>query len=77
VTDDSRITTTISIADVLSLKLRALQAHATQVSVWQAVEGAHSYALSNGIAQPVPAAEFYVLARGAADGADTDLFGGL
>jgi N-acetyl-1-D-myo-inositol-2-amino-2-deoxy-alpha-D-glucopyranoside deacetylase len=77
VTDDSQITTTVSIADVLSLKLRALQAHATQVSVWQAVDGAHSYALSNGIAQPIPAAEFYVLARGAAEGADTDLFGGL
>jgi N-acetyl-1-D-myo-inositol-2-amino-2-deoxy-alpha-D-glucopyranoside deacetylase len=76
-TDDSQITTTVSIADVLSLKLRALQAHATQVSVWHAVDGVHSYALSNGIAQPIPAAEFYVLARGAADGADTDLFGGL
>lgn len=74
VTDDARITTTISIAEVLSVKLRALGAHATQVSVWQAADGAHSYALSNGIAHPIPAAEFYVLAKGSADGAETDLF---
>ncbi|MGH3878677.1 MAG: N-acetyl-1-D-myo-inositol-2-amino-2-deoxy-alpha-D-glucopyranoside deacetylase [Actinophytocola sp.] len=77
VTDDSLITTTVSIADVLSAKLRALRAHATQVSVWQAADGAHCYALSNGIAQPIPAAEFYVLAQGEPTGSDTDLFGGL
>jgi N-acetyl-1-D-myo-inositol-2-amino-2-deoxy-alpha-D-glucopyranoside deacetylase len=77
VTDDSRITTTVSVADVLSVKLRALRAHATQISVWQSATGAHCYALSNGIAQPVPGAEFYVLAGGDPDGADTDLFGGL
>ncbi|MPZ79488.1 MAG: N-acetyl-1-D-myo-inositol-2-amino-2-deoxy-alpha-D-glucopyranoside deacetylase [Actinophytocola sp.] len=77
VTDDSRITTTVSIADVLSVKLRALRAHTTQVSVWQSAEGATCYALSNGIAQPIPAAEFYVLAGGDPAGAGTDLFGGL
>jgi len=77
VTDDSQITTTVSIADVLSLKLRALQAHATQVSVWQAVEGADSFALSNGIARPVSVAEVYVLASGAGADADTDMFGVL
>jgi N-acetyl-1-D-myo-inositol-2-amino-2-deoxy-alpha-D-glucopyranoside deacetylase len=77
VTDDSRITTTVSIADVLSVKLRALRAHPTQVSVWQSADGALCYALSNGIAQPVPAAEFFVLAAGDPAGADTDLFGGM
>ena len=76
VTDDSRITTTVSVADVLSAKLRALRAHATQISVWQADDGL-CYALSNGIAQPIPAAEFYVLAQGDPAGADADLFGGL
>ncbi len=76
VTDDAHITTTVAITDVLSDKLRALRAHATQISVWQAGDGAHCYALSNGIAQPIPAAEFYVLAAGP-DGADTDLFGGM
>jgi len=77
VTDDSLITTTVSTADVGSVKLQALAAHSTQISVWQGADGAHAYALSNGIAQPIPPAEFYVLARGSADGAATDLFGGL
>jgi N-acetyl-1-D-myo-inositol-2-amino-2-deoxy-alpha-D-glucopyranoside deacetylase len=77
VTDDSLITTTVSIADVLSIKLRALRAHSTQISVWQSGAGALCYALSNGIAQPVPPAEFYVLATGDPVGADADLFGGL
>lgn len=77
VTDDSRITTAVSTDAVLSTKLRALRAHSTQVSVWQSDDGAHCYALSNGIAQPIPAAEYYVLASGDPDGADADLFGGL
>jgi N-acetyl-1-D-myo-inositol-2-amino-2-deoxy-alpha-D-glucopyranoside deacetylase len=77
VTDDALITTTVSIADVLAAKLRALAAHATQISVWHSAGGAHCYALSNGIAQPIPATEFYVLAAGDPTGADTDLFGGM
>lgn len=77
VTDDVLITTTVRITDVLADKLRALRAHPTQISVWQAADGAHCYALSNGIAQPIPAAEFFVQAAGDRDGADTDLFGGM
>lgn len=77
VTDDALITTTIATDDVLSLKLRALTAHSTQVSVWQGAEGACAYALSNGLAQPLPPAEFYLLGQGDGAGADTDLFGGL
>jgi N-acetyl-1-D-myo-inositol-2-amino-2-deoxy-alpha-D-glucopyranoside deacetylase len=77
VTDDELITTTIDISDHLPAKLSAMRAHATQVSVWQSAEGVAAYALSNGVAQPVVGAEYYVLARGAADGASTDLFGGL
>lgn len=77
VTDDAHITTTVAIADVLSVKLRALRAHATQISVWQSADGAHCYALSNGIAQPIPAAEFFVLAGGEPAGAESDLFGGM
>jgi N-acetyl-1-D-myo-inositol-2-amino-2-deoxy-alpha-D-glucopyranoside deacetylase len=82
VTDDAEITTTVRVADHLPAKLRALRAHATQVSVWQGEDGVHSYALSNGIAQPIVDDEFYVLAT-ATDGADSvgtiggDLFGGL
>ncbi|GAB3454733.1 N-acetyl-1-D-myo-inositol-2-amino-2-deoxy-alpha-D-glucopyranoside deacetylase [Actinophytocola sediminis] len=77
VTDDALITTTVSVADVLSVKLRALRAHSTQISVWQSAAGANCYALTNGIAQPIPADEFYILAAGDPTGADTDLFGGL
>jgi N-acetyl-1-D-myo-inositol-2-amino-2-deoxy-alpha-D-glucopyranoside deacetylase len=77
VTDDALITTTVSVADVYAMKLRAIAAHATQVSVWRSAGGTHCYALSNGIAQPIPPAEFYVLADGEATGADTDLFGGM
>jgi len=77
VTEDSRITTTVAVGDVLAEKLRALRAHSTQISVWQSAQGALCYALSNGVAQPIPDAEFYVLAGGDPAGADTDLFGGL
>jgi N-acetyl-1-D-myo-inositol-2-amino-2-deoxy-alpha-D-glucopyranoside deacetylase len=77
VTDDELITTTVSVDDVLAMKLRAIAAHATQVSVWRSAGGTHCYALSNGIAQPIPSAEFYVLADGEDSGADTDLFGGM
>jgi len=74
VTDDDLITTTVDVSEHLVAKVRALRAHSTQISVWQ---GGAAYALSNGIAQPVVPAEYYVLARGPADGAGADLFGGL
>jgi N-acetyl-1-D-myo-inositol-2-amino-2-deoxy-alpha-D-glucopyranoside deacetylase len=45
--------------------------------VWQGTDGALAYALSNGIAQPLPPAEFYLLGAGDGTGAGTDLFGGL
>jgi N-acetyl-1-D-myo-inositol-2-amino-2-deoxy-alpha-D-glucopyranoside deacetylase len=70
---DETITTVIDIADYLPAKLRAMQAHATQISVWQD----RAYALSSFIAQPVLPHEYYRLAAGSAVGAETDLFGGL
>ncbi|GAA3872114.1 N-acetyl-1-D-myo-inositol-2-amino-2-deoxy-alpha-D -glucopyranoside deacetylase [Saccharothrix violaceirubra] len=73
---DDTITTTIDISDQVVAKLRALRAHSTQVGVWQDGTDA-AYSLSNSIAQPVLRAEHYVLARGRAEGAETDLFGGL
>ncbi len=45
--------------------------------MWQGADGAGAYALSNGIAQPLPPTEFYLLGQGDGTGADTDLFGGL
>jgi N-acetyl-1-D-myo-inositol-2-amino-2-deoxy-alpha-D-glucopyranoside deacetylase len=76
VVPDDVITTVIDIEEHLPAKLRALRAHATQISVWQ--DNGHSaYALSNGIAQPVCAREHFVLASGPGMGAAADLFGGL
>jgi N-acetyl-1-D-myo-inositol-2-amino-2-deoxy-alpha-D-glucopyranoside deacetylase len=77
VTDDALITTVIDTSEVVSEKLRALAAHSTQISVWQGGDGERAYALTNGIAQPIPAREFYLLGQGPGEGAETDLFGGL
>lgn len=76
VVPDDAVTTVIDIEEHLPAKLRALRAHATQVTVWQ--DNGHSaYALSNGIAQPVLPREHFILSSGPATGAATDLFGGL
>ncbi|GAA1963927.1 N-acetyl-1-D-myo-inositol-2-amino-2-deoxy-alpha-D-glucopyranoside deacetylase [Amycolatopsis minnesotensis] len=73
-TPDAEITTSIDITGHLGAKISALRAHATQVSV---PDGANCFALSNGIAQPLPPAECFVHAGGSAEGVSTDLFGGL
>jgi N-acetyl-1-D-myo-inositol-2-amino-2-deoxy-alpha-D-glucopyranoside deacetylase len=69
---DDVITTVLDVSDALPAKVRALQAHTTQISVWP-----DGYALSNGIAQPILREEFFALACGDPDGCATDLFGGL
>lgn len=72
---DEHITTTVDIAESLPAKFAALRAHATQVEVREP-----AFALSNGIAQPVAASEYFVLAAGdggTGNGADEDIFGGL
>lgn len=74
-TPDAEITTTVDVRDHVPAKLAALRAHATQVEVPATREPC--FALSNGVAQPVPGAEFFVLVRGQAAGAELDLFGGL
>jgi N-acetyl-1-D-myo-inositol-2-amino-2-deoxy-alpha-D-glucopyranoside deacetylase len=71
---DERAGTTIDVRDHLEVKVTALRAHATQVTV---VDSPRCFALSNGIAQPLLPAEYFVLAHGAGEGADDDLFGGL
>ncbi|ALG06642.1 1D-myo-inositol 2-acetamido-2-deoxy-alpha-D-glucopyranoside deacetylase [Kibdelosporangium phytohabitans] len=77
VTPDDEITTVVPIADHLDAKLRALRAHQTQVTVWQDDSGSSCYALSNDIAQPIVGHEYYILASGRPDDAESDLFGGL
>jgi N-acetyl-1-D-myo-inositol-2-amino-2-deoxy-alpha-D-glucopyranoside deacetylase len=74
---DDVITTVVDVAAHLPAKLRALRAHATQISVWDDGAGHTGYALSNGVAQPIAAAEYFVLAKGSTAGAERDLFGGL
>jgi N-acetyl-1-D-myo-inositol-2-amino-2-deoxy-alpha-D-glucopyranoside deacetylase len=75
VTPDEEITTTLDVTAYLPAKVAALRAHATQLTV---VDGDVPYfALTNEIAQPIPAADSFVLAHGPAEGAAGDLFGGL
>lgn len=70
-------TTVVDAAAYLGAKVAALRAHATQVRV-----GEGTFALSNGVDQPLTAVECYRLVRGQlvpAPGGDleTDLFAGL
>jgi N-acetyl-1-D-myo-inositol-2-amino-2-deoxy-alpha-D-glucopyranoside deacetylase len=74
VVNDDLIGTVVDIAAHVPAKLRALRAHATQVSVWESGERV-VYALSNDIAAPVLPNEYFVLASGNPDGAEHDLFG--
>ncbi|GAA4841369.1 N-acetyl-1-D-myo-inositol-2-amino-2-deoxy-alpha-D-glucopyranoside deacetylase [Saccharopolyspora rosea] len=79
--DDAEITTAVDVSEHLPAKISALRAHGTQVRVWldhwDNGAGVAAFALSNGVAQPVVAAEHYVLASGEPEGCETDLFGGL
>ncbi|SED70395.1 N-acetyl-1-D-myo-inositol-2-amino-2-deoxy-alpha-D-glucopyranoside deacetylase [Streptomyces sp. 2231.1] len=72
VVDDERITTTIDGGAHASAKAAAMRAHATQIEVAEPY-----FALSNELAQPLFTTEYYELVRGPAQGAGTDLFGGL
>jgi N-acetyl-1-D-myo-inositol-2-amino-2-deoxy-alpha-D-glucopyranoside deacetylase len=74
-TPDEEITTKLDVAAYVPAKLAALRAHATQLAV---VDGGVPYfALTNEVAQPIPAHDSFVLAHGPAEGAADDLFGGL
>ncbi|WUL63896.1 N-acetyl-1-D-myo-inositol-2-amino-2-deoxy-alpha-D-glucopyranoside deacetylase [Amycolatopsis sp. NBC_00345] len=74
-TPDEKVSTVLDISAHLPAKLAALRAHETQLTV---VDGdVVHFALTNDIAQPIPRAEYFVLAHGDPAGAETDLFGGL
>ncbi|MGH3515973.1 MAG: N-acetyl-1-D-myo-inositol-2-amino-2-deoxy-alpha-D-glucopyranoside deacetylase [Haloechinothrix sp.] len=72
---DDRVHSTIDITGHLDAKFAALQAHATQVSVWRG--STPCFALSNGIALPNVDSEYFELVSGPAEGVAADLFGGL
>lgn len=72
------VTTTIDVSDGLAAKRKALQFHATQITV---APSGREFALSNNVAQPVLPEEHFILARGqrgplGADGREHDLFAG-
>lgn len=77
--DESRITTRIDASDGLPAKIRALGAHATQVTVGPT---GRACALSNDMAFPILGRECYILAAGTLGdqdphGFETDLLAGL
>lgn len=75
---DTTVTTTVCIDDQLPAKVAALRAHATQISVWDG-DGAHCYALSDGVARPLLPVEEFTLVGGRVDPDQVraDLFGDL
>ncbi|MGH3962041.1 MAG: N-acetyl-1-D-myo-inositol-2-amino-2-deoxy-alpha-D-glucopyranoside deacetylase [Pseudonocardiaceae bacterium] len=73
---DAEVTTRLDVTTHRSAVLAAMRAHSTQVRVWAA--GPHqAFVLSDGVARPVLGSEYLTLARGPAEGAQDDLFGGL
>ncbi|MGC0362956.1 N-acetyl-1-D-myo-inositol-2-amino-2-deoxy-alpha-D-glucopyranoside deacetylase [Rhodococcus sp. 27YEA15] len=77
--DDSLVTTAIDVGAVMAVKIKALQAHATQLTI---APSGTEYALSNNVVQPILAVEHYVLVDGEvglvdADGREGDLFSGV
>lgn len=76
---DEAVTTTLDVGEQLPAKITALRAHATQVCVWEGQPGERAYALSDGLARPLPPVEQYTLVGGrvAAAQVGTDLFGGV
>lgn len=77
---DATVTARIDVSAHLPAKLAALRAHATQLTVWQD-GGLAAFALTNEIAQPVPAGECYALVGAArsvlGQETETDLFEGI
>jgi N-acetyl-1-D-myo-inositol-2-amino-2-deoxy-alpha-D-glucopyranoside deacetylase len=77
--DPAVVTTTIDVSEVYAAKVKALRAHATQVTV---ADSGTEYALSNNIIQPILGEEHFVLVSGQlgpvdATGRETDLFAGV
>jgi len=73
---DREVTAAVDVSNVLDRKVRALAAHATQVTV---APSRTEFALSNNIIQPVMSTEHFIRTdAGRVDGAvETDLFAGV
>lgn len=72
---DADVTTRIEVGAFRAAHLAAIRAHVTQA--WAHDGPPASYAVSNGVAQPMPAVEEYVLLDGGAHGPEDDLFAGI
>lgn len=76
---DDRITTVIDAPEHLAAKVAAMRAHATQIAIGPT---GRAFALSNNVALPVLAREYYVLVAGRpgstdGTGLETDLLSGI
>ncbi|MER8027531.1 N-acetyl-1-D-myo-inositol-2-amino-2-deoxy-alpha-D-glucopyranoside deacetylase [Streptomyces bauhiniae] len=72
VVPDERITTAVDGTAYAAAKAAAMRAHATQITV-----AGEYFALSNDLAQPLFATEYYELVRGSAEPGESDLFAGV
>jgi N-acetyl-1-D-myo-inositol-2-amino-2-deoxy-alpha-D-glucopyranoside deacetylase len=77
--DDADVDAVVEASESRDAKVAALRAHATQVTV---EPGGRACTLSNNVALPIPADEYYVLVEGAAGprderGWETDLLAGV
>lgn len=69
---DAFVTTTVDVSGVRAARIAAMRAHATQIALWAPGATGGAYAMSNGVAQPLPEVEQY---SGGPDG--DDLFEGV
>ncbi len=77
---DEEVDVVLDVGAQVQTTLRAIRAHATQVTLWEGPAGQRAMALSDGVARPVMVREHFTLARGflpdSSNAAD-DLFAGL
>lgn len=74
---DEEVTTVLDVGAQVQTTMRAIRAHATQVRLWEGGGGDGAFALSDGVARPVPGWEYFTLASGTSPDAEDDLFAGL
>ncbi len=74
---DEEVTTVVDTEAQVPATMRAIRAHGTQVTLWEGGGGDCAFALSDGVARPVPRWEYFTLASGTSPDAEGDLFAGL
>jgi N-acetyl-1-D-myo-inositol-2-amino-2-deoxy-alpha-D-glucopyranoside deacetylase len=74
---DGEVTTVLDVGAQVQTTMRAIRAHGTQVRLWEGGGGDRAFALSDGVARPVPECEYFTLAGGTSPDGEGDLFAGL